>query len=116
MDKFEKPEKIPFEKEKAPERKEFSKEEKERFKEYLASLQASSSSAPLSSRDEKKEIETLEPGKQVGALISLVFDKGIEEAVSMAKSLDNPAILDEFHDVLIDQYYDELVKKGIIKP
>ncbi len=119
MDKLEKPENIPFEgenKEEVPERKELSKEEKERFKERLAGIKTSVSSTPLSSRDEKKEIKALEPGKQVGALVSLVFDKGIEEAVSVAKSLDNPAILDELHDILVDQYYEELVKKGIVKP
>ena len=47
---------------------------------------------------------------------SLVFEKGLDAAVSVAKQLENPAILDEFHDILADRYYKELVDKKIIKP
>ncbi len=49
-------------------------------------------------------------------MVSLVFEKGLEEAISVAKGIDNPAILDEFHDILADRYYKELVEKKIIKP
>ena len=51
----------------------------------------------------------------MGALVSLVFEKGLDAAVSVAKQLENPAILDEFHDILADRYYKELVEKKIIK-
>jgi len=81
----------------------------------LSKLKTSVSSSPVSTRDEKVEIENLSSGEQVGALISLAFEKGLKEATSIAVSLDNPAIIDEFHDALIDQHYNELVDKKIIE-
>ena len=70
---------------------------------------------PLASRDEAKEIAKFSSEKQIEALISLVFEKGLEDAVSVAKSINNPAILDAFHDKLTDKYYEMLVSQGVIK-
>lgn len=90
---------------------------KKEIKNYLEELQKLPSFAsPTKVRDEAKEIKNFSPPQQVGALIALVFEKGIKEAISVAKALDNPAILDEFHDVLVDRYYQILVEKGILKP
>lgn len=90
---------------------------KQEIKSYLRELQQMpSTAAPLAVRDETDEIKKFPPSQQVGALISLVFEKGLEEAISIAKELNNPAILDEFHDILADRYYKELVEKKIIKP
>ena len=65
--------------------------------------------------NETDEISKLEPDQQIGALISLVFEKGLNKAISLARSINNPAILDEFHDALIDRYYSELIKEKILK-
>lgn len=103
-----------IEKKPSPEEKE--KIIKEEIKKYLVELQKTPSFAPpLSSRDELKEIVKLEREQQIGVLISLVFEKGLEKAVSLAKALGNPAILDEFHDTLVDRYYQILVERGILK-
>jgi len=48
-------------------------------------------------------------------LVSLVFDKGLPQAISVATALNNQAILDEFHDILVDRYYQILIEKGILK-
>jgi len=96
-------------------------EEKERIikkeiKTYLQDFQKSPSFAPpLQTRDETEEIRKLEPDQQIGALISLVFEKGLPRAIAIVSSLDNPAILDEFHDTLVDHYFELMVQKGIIK-
>lgn len=104
-----------LEKEKVPEEKE--RLVKEEIKSYLRELQETPAFAPpLAVRDEVKEIKKFEPDQQVGALISLVFDKGLHQAISVARALDNPAILDEFHDTLVDHYYQMLIEKGIFKP
>lgn len=104
-----------IEKEKIPEKKE--EIVKREIKTYLKELQKTPSFAPpVATRDEVKEIEKFSRGEQVGALISLAFEKGLPKAVSIAKALKNPAILDEFHDTLVDLYYQTLVEKGIIKP
>lgn len=90
---------------------------KKEIKSYLEELQKLPTFAsPAKVRDEAKEIKNFSPPQQVGALIALVFEKGIKEAISVARALDNPAILDEFHDVLVDRYYKILVEKGILKP
>lgn len=101
-------------KERLPEEKE--KMVKQEIKTYLQELQQIPSFAPPpSTRDEAQELIKLEPGQQVGALVSLVFEKGLPQALSVAQELNNPAILDEFHDILVDRYYQMLVEKKILK-
>lgn len=97
--------------------KEKEKAVKKEIKDYLRELQQIPSSAlPLNDRDEVNEIEKFPPSQQVGVLVALVFEKGLPEAISIAKALDNPAILDEFHDVLVDRYYKDLIEREILKP
>ncbi|MBZ1356237.1 MAG: hypothetical protein KY054_00490 [Candidatus Nealsonbacteria bacterium] len=87
----------------------------ERIKEQMAELQKSAPSTPVHTRDEFKEIKILPSTQQVGALLSLVFrDNKFDLALSIAKALDNPAVMDEFHDILIERY-EELIEKGILK-
>jgi hypothetical protein len=101
-------------KEKLPEEKE--KIVKQEIKAYLREVQRMPSFAPPPVvRDEAKEIAKFPITQQVGALVSLVFEKGLREAISVAKVLDNPAVLDEFHDVLVDRYYEILIEKGILR-
>jgi hypothetical protein len=64
--------------------------------------------ATIKLKDEPKE-------RQVELLIQMVFGKGIVEAVEVAKNLDSPYLLDEFHDALIDHLYNKLVKEGKLK-
>jgi hypothetical protein len=86
------------------------------IKKYLEKVQKTPSFAPPSKvRDEVKEIEKFSKPEQVGALVSLVFEKGIHYAVSVARNLKNPAILDEFHDVLVDRFYEILTERGILE-
>lgn len=90
---------------------------KQEIKEYLFELQQTPSFAPpVSARDEADEISEMETSAQVGALISLTFEKGLSRALALARRLKNPAILDEFHDSLVDYYYDQLLKSKIINP
>jgi len=100
--------------ERIPEEKE--KMVKQEIKSYLQELQQTPTFAsPTATRDEAEEIAKFEPDQQVGSLISLVFEKGLPEAISVARALDNPAILDEFHDTLVDRYYEILLEKKILK-
>ena len=105
---------IDLEKEKTPEKEQAIKEQ---IKQYVQQAQPTddNSQLPLSKRDEAREIKKFPEKQQINALISLVFEKGLKQAVSVARSIDNPAVLDEFHDVLIDRYFDELIKRKIIK-
>jgi len=48
--------------------------------------------------------------EQVDALVEIALTKGIAEAVNVARHLRNPHLLDDFHDALIDEYYEKLVQ------
>jgi len=101
-------------KEKVPGDKE--KMVKQEIKSYLQELQKTPPTAPpVATRDEAEEVRKFPANQQVGALISLVFEKGLKKAISVANDIDNPAILDEFHDTLVDRYYKELIEGKIIK-
>lgn len=49
--------------------------------------------------------------EQVKTLCELAFQKGVEVALKAAQELNNPYILDEFHDVLVDELYERLIKE-----
>lgn len=48
--------------------------------------------------------------EQVEALVEIALTKGILEAVHVARHLNNPHLLDDFHDMLVDEYYEKLVQ------
>jgi len=85
---------------------------KQEIKTYLHGLQQTPSfAAPTITRDEADEIVEFPLDQQVGALISLAFDKGVKKAVSIARKINNPAVLDEFHSALIDRCHKEFIEK-----
>jgi len=111
-EKLQEQEKI-FEKEQPQEKEKLIKKEiEEKLKEFQTST---TSGIPIDDRDEADEIVGFSPEQQVEALVSLVFEKGLEKAVSVAKKINNPAILDQFHDTLVDKYYQMLTSQGVIK-
>ncbi len=52
---------------------------------------------------------------QVQMLCNLAFEKGVDAAIEAAKELDNPYVLDEFHDAMVGQLYEKLKKEGKIE-
>ena len=56
------------------------------------------------------DIREKEHHEQVEALVEIALTKGILEAVQVARHLGNPHLLDDFHDMLIDEYYEKLVQ------
>jgi hypothetical protein len=107
--------------EKKEEKLELKKESiKEEIKKQILKFQQKPSFAPSPSKiDEVKELKNLERDQQIGALIEITLEKGLEKGVALAqalsKKLNNPALLDEYHDVLVDRYFEILVEKGILK-
>ncbi len=59
-------------------------------------------------KDEPKE-------RQIQLLVQMAMDKGVIEAINIARNLDNPYLLDEFHDALIDYFYNQLVANEKLK-
>lgn len=46
---------------------------------------------------------------QVEALVDIALTKGVLEAVRVARHLGNPHLLDDLHDMLVDEYYEKLL-------
>ena len=48
---------------------------------------------------------------KVQELVNLAFSKSIDDAVRSAVGSNNPALIDAFHDVMVDQLYDALLER-----
>lgn len=59
-----------------------------------------------------QELQEQPKERQIQILTEMAFEKGVVYAVEIAKNLDSPYLLDEFHDVLVDQLYNKLVEEG----
>jgi hypothetical protein len=53
--------------------------------------------------------------KEVEHYVEIAFSQGIPQAVKAVLKSGNAHLIDAFHDVLVDRFYDELVKSGKIK-
>ena len=62
-----------------------------------------------------QQIKAQPKERQIQLLIEMAFEKGVFEAVEVARRLDSPYLLDEFHDALIDELYNKLVQEGKLK-
>lgn len=52
---------------------------------------------------------------QIQELINLVFTNSLEEGIKTAIKSNNPALIDAFHDVLVDELYNTLLERQKIK-
>ncbi len=100
-----------------------TKEEREIVKEVIketavGELNASVPAAKLSNDDAKKsalDLKEKEHGDIIQNLVQIAFSKNLLSALKVAESLNNPHILDEFHDTLADQYYQKLLDARKLK-
>ena len=53
--------------------------------------------------------------QKVQALVNVAFLKSIDEAVKEAKATNNAALIDAFHDLLVDELYNHLIERGKLK-
>jgi len=70
--------------------------------------------APTNHGDKSYDTPELKP--QIDSLINLVFERDLDIAVDQAKAQNNPAVLDAFHDALVDKIHDKLIQTGKLKP
>lgn len=52
---------------------------------------------------------------KVQELVNIAFTQSISDAVKAASKINNPALIDAFHDVLVDQLYNTLIERGKLK-
>lgn len=63
--------------------------------------------------DDQRQVTepTPEVKEKVQGLINTVFTKGLDEGIREAEKMNDPAVLDYFHDVLVDQFYSALIER-----
>lgn len=69
-----------------------------------------------SSDFDKSYLDSVPPEveSEVNNLLTIVFEKGVENAIKMASN-SSPLVMDAFHDALTDKIYNNLKDKGILK-
>jgi len=53
---------------------------------------------------------------KVQELVNHVFQNSLEQGIKEAVKSNNPALIDAFHDVLVDQLYDALLERKKVDP
>lgn len=53
---------------------------------------------------------------KVQELVNLVFNKNLSEGIKEASRSNNPALIDAFHDVLVDEFYNVLLERKKLEP
>ena len=48
---------------------------------------------------------------KIQVIVDLVFSSNLEDGIREAAKSGNPAIIDAFHDILVDELYDQLVER-----
>lgn len=52
---------------------------------------------------------------KVQEFVNTAFTKSINDAISQAKATQNAALIDAFHDALVDELFDYLVQRGKLR-
>jgi len=52
---------------------------------------------------------------QIQDLVNVAFKDGLNAAISKASATNNAALIDAFHDLLVDELYNYLVERGKLK-
>jgi hypothetical protein len=87
----------------------------EEIKQTGSSVQPSQGVQPPSAEQIKSDaakLSGIEKNQQLKSLVDLAFAKGVAHATEVVRNLDNPYLLDEFHDTLIDEFRKKLVDEG----
>lgn len=53
---------------------------------------------------------------KIQELVNIVFQNSLEKGIKEVVKSKNPALIDAFHDVLVDQLYDALLERKKIDP
>ena len=97
---------------------------KEQIQEKLPEYQPLTSPAPASNAPQDQSLLTTptpiaEPPSylsnelkdKVQELVNLAFSKSIKEAIREVLKLNNPALIDSFHDIIVDELYNQLIEQ-----
>src|SRR3989338_6056937 len=71
--------------------------------------------APQTQTDDTDSISS-ELKDMIQELVNHVFQNSLEQWIKEAVKSNNPALIDAFHDVLVDQLYDTLLERKKVDP
>ncbi|MCI0423103.1 MAG: hypothetical protein L0312_28410 [Acidobacteria bacterium] len=114
-------EETPSPKEKIPSEKELLRQTiGQRLQSYTspapaAGAQPAPQTAPLPSDGAQPSYTLPELQAPVQALVNLAFAKSLEEALKEAAKTNNAALIDAFHDVIVDELYSQLLERKKIQ-
>jgi hypothetical protein len=63
-----------------------------------------------------KQVDDTNIRHQITILVNLAVKKSVYYAVKVARKIGNAYLLDRFHDAIVNELYEDLVKKKKIKP
>lgn len=67
---------------------------------------------PADVKADAERVKGIEKNQQIKNLVDLAFVKGAAHATEVVRNLDNPYLIDEFHDTLVDQMRQKLIEAG----
>ncbi len=115
----EKPEIKEAEKEAKKERETIPEAIKEKLKFFSREKKGIAISRPPAAvaqiNDDAVRIKKLEAEQQVRKLTELAIHKGIYYAIEVVRQIDDPYLIDRFHDALINDYFEKLVASKKLK-
>lgn len=71
--------------------------------------------APPSQNDDTSSVFP-ELRDKIQELVNHVFQNSLDQGIKEAVKSKNPALIDAFHDVLVDQLYDALLERNKVDP
>jgi len=71
---------------------------------------------PPPQSDEHVSYLTAELKDKIQELVNHVFQNSLDQGIKEAVKSNNPALIDAFHDVLVDQLYDTLLERKKVDP
>ena len=63
-----------------------------------------------------QELEHMPDDRQVKFLVMMAMQDGVDKAVELARRVNSAFVLDELHDLIVDQLFNELVKRHKLEP
>ncbi len=70
-------------------------------------------SAPITATPPPQLTEEMKA--QVQELVNTAFTHGIDQAIKKVRATNNAALIDAFHDLLVDELYNYLIERGKLK-
>src|SRR3989344_9418743 len=71
---------------------------------------------PAPQSDDDTDAVLPELRDKVQELVNLIFQGSLEQGVKEVVKSNNPALIDAFHDVIVNQLYDALVERKKLEP